>query len=240
MHPSSRFALAVLAALALLGAPGRAVRAQGEDPAQQAYRSKREQLLKELEQTQQQLADIRSQRVQLQARIENVIAQMMQQRAQALLLSNEATALQQLDAMLTSSQDNLLAQRDRFLAIGDAVRRRTGAVLVVLLRADSSSGGADQLIQSATLTVDNSPPDTRTYSVAANNALRVGAVDQLYRANILPTPHAISLQLQAGGQTLTQSVNVNAAGESVTYVQFAYRNGQLTPTTWSSRGTTPF
>jgi hypothetical protein len=35
-------------------------------------------------------------------------------------------------------------------------------------------------------------------------------------------------------------VNVNAAGEAVTYVQFAYRNGQLTPTTWSSRGTTPF
>ena len=156
MHPTTRFALAALAALAALGAPGRAARAQGEDPSQQAYKTKREQLLKELEQTQQELADIRSQRVQLQARIENVIAQMMQQRAQALLLSNEATALQQLDAMLTSSQDNLLAQRDRFLAISDAVRRRTGAVLVVLLRADSSQGGASDLLQGATLTVDNS------------------------------------------------------------------------------------
>jgi hypothetical protein len=240
MHPTTRFALAALAALAALGAPGRAARAQGEDPSQQAYKTKREQLLKELEQTQQELADIRSQRVQLQARIENVIAQMMQQRAQALLLSNEATALQQLDAMLTSSQDNLLAQRDRFLAISDAVRRRTGAVLVVLLRADSSQGGASDLLQGATLTVDNAPPETRTYSVAANSALRVGAVDQLYRANTLPTAHTVTLQISAGGQTLTQSVNVTAAGESVTYVQFAYRNGQLTPTTWSARGTTPF
>jgi hypothetical protein len=163
----------------------------------------------------------------------------MQQRAQALLLSNEATALLQLDAMLTSSQDNLLAQRDRFVAISDAVRRRTGAVLVVLLRADSSqSAGAD--LSSATLTVDNLPPDTRTYSSTANGALRLGAVDQLYRANILPTPHTVTLQLNAAGQTLSQTVNLTAAGESVTYVQFAFRNGQLVPTTWSSRGTTPF
>ena len=239
MLPTKRFALVALAALAALAAPLRPARAQADDPAQQAYKSKREQLLKELEQTQQQLADIRSQRVQLQARIENVIAQMMQQRAQALLLSNEATALQQLDAMLTSSQDNLLAQRDRFLAISDAVRRRTGAVLVVLLRADSSqTAGVD--LSSATLTVDNLPSDTRTYSATANGALRLGAVDQLYRANILPTAHSVTLQLNAGGQSLSQTVNLTAAGESVTYVQFAFRNGQLVPTTWSSRGTTPF
>ena len=239
MLPTKRFALVALAALVALGAPARRAVAQGEDPAQQAYKSKREQLLRELEQTQQQLADIRSQRVQLQARIESVIAQMMQQRAQALLLSNEATALQQLDAMLTTSQDNLLAQRDRFLAIGDAVRRRTGAVLVVLLRADSSQGSTADL-QNATLTVDNLPPETRTYSATANGALRLGAVDQLYRANILPTPHSVTLQLTVGGQTLSQTINLTAAGESVTYVQFAYRNGQLVPTTWSSRGTTPF
>ena len=127
----------VVAMLALV-AVGASTRASAQDVNQQAYKQKREELVKELQQAQAQLADIRSQRVQLQARIENVIAQMMQQRAQALLMSNEMNALQQLDAMLTSSQDNLVEQRDRFTTIANAVRRRSGAVLVVLLRADSS------------------------------------------------------------------------------------------------------
>jgi uncharacterized protein YlxW (UPF0749 family) len=227
-----------LAALVLLGLalPSRA-QAQQESVQQTAYRTKREQLLKELEQTQQQLADIRGQRVQLQARIESVIASMLAQRAQTLLLSNETNALQQLDAILTSSQDNLLAQRDRFASTSDAVRRRTGAVLVVLLRADSSQA---QSLASATLTVDNAAADTRTYSAAANSALQIGAVDQLYRANILPTSHTVSLNVTVNGQPVTQTVTVSAAGEAVTYVQFAVRNGQLTQTTWSARGTTPF
>jgi septal ring factor EnvC (AmiA/AmiB activator) len=229
---------ALVAVMAIGAVPARSLHAQQSDAAQQAYRDKREQLLKELEQTQQQLADIRNQRVELQARIEAVIAQMMQQRAQQLLLSNETNALQQLDAMLTSSQDNLLAQRDRFLAIGDAVRRRTGAVMVVLMRADSSTSA--QEIGAVTLTIDGAAADTRTYTTASNEALRIGAVDQLYRANVLPASHTVSLNVTVGGQTLTQQVNVTAATEAVTYVQFALRNGVLTPTTWSSRGTTPF
>jgi hypothetical protein len=212
-------------------------------PAQQtaqdrAYNQKRAELQKELEETQRQLADLRNQRVQLQARIENVIANMLRERAQTLLLSNETTALQQLDAMLTTSQDALLAQRDRFLAVGDAVRRRAGSVLVVLLRADSAAQG--QSLGTAALQVDNAQVDTRSYTTTAQSALQQGAVDQLYRANVLPTGHTVTLQLQVNGQPLTQSVSVNAAGESVTYVQFAVRNGQLVPTTWTSRGTTPF
>src|SRR5919201_1162689 len=157
---------------------------------------------------------------------------------QTLLLSNETTALQQLDAMLTTSQDALLAQRDRFLAVGDAVRRRAGSVLVVLLRADSAAQG--QSLGTAALQVDNAQVDTRSYTTTAQSALQQGAVDQLYRANVLPTGHTVTLQLQVNGQPLTQSLSVTAAGESVTYVQFAVRNGQLVPTTWTSRGTTPF
>ena len=163
---------------------------------------------------------------------------MLRERAQTLLLSNETTALQQLDAMLTTSQDALLAQRDRFLAVGDAVRRRAGSVLVVLLRADSAAQG--QSLGTAALQVDNAQVDTRSYTTTAQSALQQGAVDQLYRANVLPTGHTVTLQLQVNGQPVTQSVSVNAAGESVTYVQFAVRNGQLVPTTWTSRGTTPF
>lgn len=230
----------IVVAMMALVAVGASTPASAQDNAnQQAYKQKREELVKELQQAQAQLADIRSQRVQLQARIENVIAQMMQQRAQALLMSNEMNALQQLDAMLTSSQDNLVEQRDRFTAIANAVRRRSGAVLVVLLRADSSSGPG-QLLGATTLQVDNAAVENRTYTVTANGALRMGAVDQLYRADVLPIAHTVSINVTVNGQPMTQTVNVSAAGETVTYVQFAVRNGQVVPTTWTSRGTTPF
>ena len=229
-----RMIVAVMAGLALASAG----RAGAQDVQQQAYASKRAELVKELEEAQKALSDLRAQRVQLQARIENVIANMMQQRAQALLMSNEMNALQQLDAMLTSSQDNLLAQRDRFTTISDAVRRRSGSMLVVLLRADSSA--SSQLLNQAMLSVDNAQVDSRTYTVMSNNALSMGAVDQLYRANVLPTGHTVTLQLTVNGQPQTQTLNVAAQGETVTYVQFAVRNGQLVATTWTSRGTTPF
>lgn len=230
-----RIAVAALALMAI----GASHRVAAQDVQQQAYKQKRDELVKELQQTQSQLSDLRAQRVQLQARIENVIAQMMQQRAQALLMSNESNALQQLDAMLTSSQDNLLAQRDRFTTIADAVRRRSGSMLVVLLRADSSTGPG-QILGNAALQVDNAQVDTRNYTVTANSALRQGAVDQIYRADVLPTSHTVTLQITVNGQPMTQTMNVTAAGETVTYVQFAVRNGQVVPTTWTSRGTTPF
>jgi len=230
----NRIALAALAVIAM-ATPGRAT---AQNVQQQAYESKRAELVKELQQTQSQLAEVRSARLQLAARIEMVIAQMLQQRAQALLMSNEQNALQQLDAILTSSQDNLLAQRDRFTSIGDAVRQRSGAMLVVLLRADSST--SQPMLGAATLQVDNAGVQDRTYNATANNALAMGAVDQLYRSNVLPTSHTVTLQVTVNGTPMTQTVSVNASGETVTYVQFAVRNGQVVPTTWTSRGTTPF
>ncbi|MGH7665202.1 MAG: hypothetical protein ACRENI_13080 [Gemmatimonadaceae bacterium] len=209
-----------------------------ESPQQQAYREKREELLQELERTQAQLADIRAQRVELQTRIENVIASMMEERARALLMSEEQGALQELDAILTTAQNNLLDQRDRFLTLGEAVRSRAGAVLVVLLRADSSA--QPQQLQNASLQVNGVAVDDRSYSAAANEALQIGAVDQLYRATVLPTDHTVTVAITLNGRQLTRTLNVSAARESVTYVQFAVRNGQLIPTTWTSRGTTPF
>lgn len=231
-----RMVMAALAAV-LMVLPALAA-AQEQTFQQQAYQQRRQALMRELEAAQKQLAESRGNRVELAARIESVIAQLLEQRAQQLLMSNETSALQQIDSILTASQDNLLAQRDRFAAIGDAARRRSGAVLVVLLRADSSA--QTQLLQSASLTVDNVPAESRTYSVAANSALRIGAVDQMYRADVLPTSHTVTLTVSIEGQTLTQTVNVAAGEQAVTYVQFAVRNGQLVPTTWTSRGTTPF
>jgi superfamily II RNA helicase len=202
-----------------------------------AYKAKRDQLSKELEETQKALADAKGQRAQLQARLESLIAQAMQERTQALLLSNETTALQQLDALLATSQTNLTAQRDRFAALSDAIGARTGATLVVLLRADSSLA---QTVQSAIVTVDSVSAQSRTYSGQASSALMRGAVDELYRSPVVPSGHAIAVQLTVDGRTVTGSTTVSAPRQSVTYVQFAVRNGQVTSTSWTSRGTGPF
>ena len=201
------------------------------------YKAKREQLSKELEETQKALADAKGQRVQLQARLESLIAQAMQERAQTLLLSNEQTALQQLDALLSTSQTNLQAQRERFATLSDAIGTRTGATLVVLLRADSSQA---QTIQSVTVTVDSVGSQPRTYTAQASGALARGAVDQLYRAPVVPADHAVAVQIMVDGRPVTGTATVAAARQAVTYVQFAIRNGQVTSSTWTGRGTGPF
>ena len=239
MFSMKRIALAAAlaaAALAVPGAPSQELGAQ--TPQDQAYEKRRAELLKEVQESQKRLSEVRGNRVNIQARIEAFIAQLLKQRSEALLMARETQALIGLDSVLTQSENNLLAQRDRFLAISDAVRRRTGAVLVVLMRADSSSGA--QSVTGANLSIDNAQLETRTYSADANRALALGAVDQIYRASVLPTSHTVTLQVNVNGQTQSSTANVTIASESVTYVQFAVRNGQLTYTTWTSRGTTPF
>lgn len=226
-----RVALAALATITVaMSAP---VAAQ-----ETTYAQKRQQLVRELETTQNSLQELRGQRLQLAARIENVLAQVTEQRAQQLMLSSEQSALRQMDSLLTAAQDNLGDQRDRLMSLGDAVRRRTGAVLVVLFRADSST--SQENVASAALTVDGTNAASRSYTETARSALRLGAVDEVFRASVLPTAHTVAINLMVNGQPVTQTVNVNASGDAVTYVQFALRNGQLVQTTWSSKGTTPF
>ena len=222
---------ALLGAFTMMLAGPLAARAQVSDA---DYKAKREQLAKELAATQKELAEVKGQRAQLQARVESLIAQAMQERAQALLLSNEQTALQQLDGLLSTSQDNLGAQRDRFVTLSDAIAARSGATLVVLLRADSSQ--APQNVQSAVVTVDSVAVQPRTYNTKASGALARGAVDQLFRAPVVPADHAIAVQITVDGRTLTSSATVPAARQAVTYVQFTVRNGQVTSTTWTGQG----
>jgi hypothetical protein len=174
----------------------------------------------------------------LQARVEAAIADDLRQRSEALMMSDAQTALQGLDLILVQSRDNLADQRDRFQSLGDAVRRQTGAVMVILLRADSSA--SEQSLGEGSLQVNGASVATRTYNTEMNNALRLGAVDQLYRADVLPTRHTVQFRITVNGQPLTHSLDVDAQGETVTYVQFAIRNGQLVPRTWTARGTTPF
>ncbi len=204
---------------------------------QQAYDARRGTLVKELQDTQDKLGDLRSQRVRLEARIENVLAETMQKRTKELLLSNEQSALLQLNGELALAQDNMIAQRDRMRSLGDPLRRRTRAVLVVMFRADSAPLGS---LGEASLQIDNVVATTRTYSQAAALALQTGAVDPLYRSEILPSTHTVEFHLILAGLPLAQGLNVNAVAETVTYVQFTVSNGQLVQTTWTSRGTTPF
>jgi len=226
-----RVALAALATIAVAMAAPLAAQ-------ETTYGQKRQQLVQELETTQRALQELRGQRLQLAARIENVLAQVTEQRAQQLMLSSEQSALRQMDSLLTAAQDNLGEQRDRLMTLGDAVRRRTGAVLVVLFRADSSTNREE--VANAALTVDGTSAATRTYTETARSALRLGAVDEVFRSSVLPTAHSVAINLTVNGQPLTQTVNVNVSGDAVTYVQFALRNGQLVQTTWTSKGTTPF
>ena len=62
-------------------------------PQQQAYQQRKGELVKELQTSQDQLSDVRAQRLQLEARIETALAQSMQQRSQQLMMSNEQTSL---------------------------------------------------------------------------------------------------------------------------------------------------
>jgi len=226
---------ALFAAFALVLAAPQSARSQTSDA---EYKARREQLSKELDAAQKALAEAKGQRAQLQARVESLIAQAMQERAQALLLTNEQTALQQLDALLSTSQDNLGAQRDRFATLSDAIASRSGATLVVLLRADSSQ--TQQNVQSAVVSVDSVAGQPRTYNAKASGALARGAVDQLFRAPIVPADHAVAVQITVDGRTLSGSTTVPTARQAVTYVQFVVRNGQVTSTTWTGQGSGPF
>lgn len=224
-------------ALAALTATLTVLPSMGAGAQDVSYSEKRQQLLKELEGTQKSLQGLQSERTNLAARIDNAMARLAQQRAIALTLSNEQNALVQLDSLLNGAQDVLGGQRDRLASLGDALRRNQGGMLVVLLRADSGAAGA---LSGASLTIDGAPPTARTYSSTATGAMSLGAVDEVFRGTVLPASHSLSFTATVNGQPVTQSISVATAGDAVTYVQFQLRNGQLVPSTWTSRGTTPF
>ena len=229
----------------LLGTPA-ALRAQQVDstrpPAdtsvnQRAYEQQRAALQHSLDSTEAALAQVRGQRVQLEAQLENAIATATERRAQALLLSDDQRALLQLDSTLSAAQSAMQSQRDRMRDVGDAVRQRTGAVLVVLLRTDSTQAPG---LAGADLTVDGAAAGSRVYSAVASHALGLGAVDQLYRAAVLPVAHSVALAVTLNGQPVTQGLNVQAGSNTVTYVRFTVKHGQVTADTWSSQGTAPY
>lgn len=200
--------------------------------AEQDYLAKRQTTLKEIQDAERKLAQLRTERIKLESRVDSVAAKASEQRASELLLSHETTALRSLDSVLTASQDNLLAQRDRFLSLGEAVRRRAAAELIVVVRIDSSA--QPQRLDSVAVQVDSARAVVRHYTAGAVEALNAGAIDEAYRSNVLPATHTVAATVAVNGTSLTKAANVDVPTAAITYVQFAVRNGQLVLTTWSS------
>jgi hypothetical protein len=110
---------------------------------------------------------------------------------------------------------------------------------VVLLRADSASPPQGPA-KSVQLLVDDVAAGEREYSAAGTLALQTGAIDRLYRSEVLPVTHSVRLRAMLGNEQLEQTVSVDAPSETVTYVQFELRGGRLVPSTWTSHETAPF
>jgi hypothetical protein len=221
----------------ILRAQDSTTRGTGAASSDQEYNARRQATMADIRATERKLIELRGQRIALESRVDSVAVKAGQKRAGELLLSGQTTALRQLDSVLASSQDNLLAQRDRFLALGEAVRRRADAELVVVVRVDSSQ--QTPRVDSLGVQVDSAPAAARRYSVAANDALAAGAVDEIYHSNVLPATHVVALTVSLDGKSVTKAVNVDVPTGAVTYVQFAVRDGQLVLSTWTNRSSPP-
>ncbi len=149
----------------------------------------------------------------------------MQDRAQALLLTNEQTALQQLDALLATSQTNLTAQRDRFAGLSSAIERKVGR--------DPRRAAACRLVAGANGAVGRRVGGQRVERPA--HVLRAGE----WRARARRRGRGVSRAGHPersrdrdsgdGGWPNPDGIRQRAGGaQAVTYVQFAVRNGQVT------------
>ncbi len=210
-------------------APGVLV-AQGGAPGD--FEAQRTALQREVQDAEQRLAELRAERLRLQARVDNALVLAMQARARELMMSSEQEALRELDALLATAQSDMLAQRDRMLALGDAVRRRAGAVLVVLVAVDSAQfarlGGAEIMINDVTVA-------RRSYGELSAEAFRFGAVDQAYRADVLPTVQRVRVRVMADGEPVEHVLDVPVAEQAITYVRFTARGPRLDSETWMTR-----
>ena len=218
MISSRTFSRLVLGA-ALLAAP-LGVRAQQKpvDPGQQ------------LKSLQEQLDLTRKQRLELEARLERELSLEIAQRAQMLAMGGEVGALQRLELLLDSAQARLLVQRDRIRLLGDAARTPGASVLVVLLRMDKVPPGD----VGAVLMLDGNQAGTRTFGVEQAKSLAAGAAEELYRGEVPPSSHRVLLQVAGTGLNSGATIDVPAAPQLITYVEFSLRGGTLVATTWTS------
>jgi hypothetical protein len=68
-------------------------------------------------------------------------------------------------------------------------------------------------------------------------SLLAGSADELYRGEVTPQEHKIVVSVAARGLSVSEVVTMPMALGEIRYVEFAIKNGQLVPTSWTSRGT---
>lgn len=191
---------------------------------------------KQLKSLQEQLDLTRKQRLELEARLEKELAAEIAQRAQLLAMGGEIGALQRLEQLLDSAQARLLVQRDRIRLLGDAARTPGASVLVVLLRMEQVPPGE----VGAALMLDGQSTGTRTISTDQTKTLTAGAAEELYRGEVPPSTHKVFLQVSAQGINVGTGIDVPAAPQQVTYVEFTLRGGTLVASTWTSVASSGF
>ncbi|MBX9927706.1 MAG: hypothetical protein K2X99_02230 [Gemmatimonadaceae bacterium] len=224
---SRRALLLVVGALSLLSRSGIA-QARPTTGADSSTRS--------LRALQQQLEAIRRERLELESQAEKQVAVGIAERTTTLQMSSEAGSLQRLERLLDSAETRLRVQRDRIRLLNDAARLSEAAMLVVLLRGDSLPAG-DVSVQ---VTVDGAAERTIRIDAAQSRSVRAGAAVELFRRATVPDAHAVTVALTTRSGAITERTTLRTAARQVVYVEFAWREGRLIPTSWSSAGTTPF
>lgn len=173
----------------------------------------------------------RRQRMALEATLERQLATGTVERARALAISNEANALQQLEALLDSAQARLVLQRDRIRLLKDAVNQTDKAYLVILFRADALPAGTVDVLA----VVDGESQKIFTLSGERVRTLAAGAAEEVFRSEVTPTAHRLSLSVAGRGLAVAAPFSVAAAPREVRYVEFSLKGGRLVATTWTAR-----
>lgn len=173
----------------------------------------------------------RKQRLALEAALERELAAGIAERAKNLAMGDEAAALQRLEALLDSAQARLRVQRDRIRVLRDASTVTEKAILVVLLRAEDALEGD----LNAVLVVDEEQHRFQAMTADLARSLRSGAADELYRGEVAPVEHKVSVTVTGRGFTAGETLTVTSSPREVRYVEFVLRGGRLVPTTWTNR-----
>lgn len=172
----------------------------------------------------------RRQRLALEAALERELAAGIAERAKSLGLGDDAAALPRLEAMLDSAQARLRVQRDRLQMLRDAATTTEKVVLVVLFKAEDALEGD----MNAVVVIDGEQHRLQAMTPELMASLRGGAAHELYRGEVAPVEHKVSVSVTGRGLTVGETVALPISPREVRYVEFTLRGGRLVHNTWTS------